>query len=124
MCSYIDLILIGTHDVQNLTQLVNNLSVAYSEDSCAAGALLLLVNMSIDYEIVDSIFLALSRNSSLDYTLPLQLHQGQYQVFVYDIGSDGTLASGVGYPAVNREIIINETTQGRSLNYIVLVVKF
>ena len=106
---YIDLILIGTHDIQNIT---NNLSVTYSEDSCAAGALLLLVNMSIDYEIVDSFFLALSRNSSLDYTLPLQLKQGHYQVFVYDIGSDGTLASGVGYPAVNREIIINESTQG------------
>ena len=90
-------------------------AVSYSEHSCAAGALLVLVFMdggTVDF--TKTAFLALSRNTSLEYTLPFELHPGQYGVLVYDIESDGTLASGVGYPAVNRELFINETTQGMS----------
>ena len=47
-------------------------------------------------------YLALSRMASLRHALPFSLSAGGYRVFVYDIESDGTLASGVGYPAVKR----------------------
>ena len=91
-----------------------NMAVTYSEHSCATGALLLFayINNCNSVHFMFSVFLALNRNVSLNYTLPFQLHQGQYQVFVYDIESDGTLASGVSYPAVNRDIIIDEAAQG------------
>ncbi len=88
-------------------------SVAYSEHSCAAGALVIFVFMN-DCETVGFSFLALNRTASLSYTLPFELPPGQYGVFVYDIESDGTLVSGVGYPAVNREMVTSGTTQGTS----------
>ena len=45
--------------------------------------------------------------------MPLHhLYPGQYRVLIYDIESDGTLASGVGYPAVRRDLVINEATRG------------
>ena len=56
----------------------------------------------------------MGRNTSLDYMLPFE-YPGQYRVFVYDIESDGTLASDVGYPAVNREIVISNTIQGTQI---------
>ena len=63
-------------------------------------------------DLTGAVYLALDRNTSLDHTLPFSLSAGRMAVFVYDIESDGTLASGVGYPAVSREIVISETTQG------------
>ena len=90
--------------------------VSYLKHSRAAGALLVLV--FVDCGIVNfnkTAFLALSRNSSLQYTLPFQLHPGQYGMFLYDIESDGTLASGVGYPAVNVELVVQETRHGTTV---------
>jgi hypothetical protein len=115
---------LGTHGIHNLqavsttNMMIDEQSViiaaAYSEHSCAAGALLILILMNND-ESVDftkSTFLALDRNVSLGYMLPFDLYPGKYKVFAYDIESDGTLASGVGYPAVNRELVISNTTGG------------
>ena len=99
-----------------LEELSVSVTVSYSEQSCAAGALLVLVFMdSGTVDFTKTAFLALSRNTSLQHTLSFQLPPGQYGVLVYDIESDGTLASGVGYPAVESELIINETTQGSKL---------
>ncbi len=89
-------------------------SVAYSEHLCAAGALIILV-LRNGTENVGFFFLALNRTASLSYTLPFELPPGQYGVLVYDIESDGTLVSGVGYPAVNRELVTSGTTQGTIL---------
>ena len=86
-------------------------SAAYSEHSCAAGVLLIFVFMN-DCGTVGFTFLALNRTASLDYTLPFDLPPGQHTVLAYDIESDGTLASGVGYPAVNRELVTSITAQG------------
>ena len=61
---------------------------------------------SRDVDFTRSTFLALDRVISLNYTL--SLYPGQYRVSVYDIESDGTLASGVGYPAINRELTVSE----------------
>ncbi len=69
-----------------------------------------------DCETAGFSFLALSRTVSLSYALPFELPPGQYGVLVYDIESDGTLFSGVGYPAVNRELVtISGTTQGTKI---------
>ena len=68
-----------------------------------------------DSEAVDlkrAVYLALDRSNSLSHTIPFSLSAGRMAVFVYDIESDGTLASGVGYPAVSRELVISTTTQG------------
>ena len=86
-------------------------SAAYSEHSCAAGVLLIFV-LTSDCVAVSITFLALNETASLDYTLPFELPPGQHRVLAYDIESDGTLASGVGYPAVNRKLVTGVTTQG------------
>ncbi len=59
-----------------------------------------------------TVYLALNSSTSRKQILPFNLSIGRMAVFVYDIESDGTLASGVGYPAVNRELVINDHTQG------------
>ena len=84
----------------------------YFEHSSASGALYIFVFYAsrVD-DTTKSIYLPLDRNTSLNYTLPFSLGAGRYNV--YDIESDETLASGVGYPAVNREIVTNTTFQGR-----------
>ena len=110
----------GTHDIQELRLTLHGMmmdeqsvrvSAAYSEHSCAAGVLLIFV-FTNDCGSVGFTFLALNRTASLDYTLPFDLPPGQHRVLVYDIESDGTLSSGVGYPAVNRELVTTVTTQG------------
>ena len=88
-----------------------SVSVVYSEHSCAAGALLIFVLVN-DCGAVGFTFLALNRTASLDYALPFDLPSGHYRVLVYDIESDGTLASGVGYPAVSTELVITDPTEG------------
>ena len=105
---------LGTHDIHNLVLYdmtidvqSTKISVTYSEHSCAAGALIIFVSETADFA-----FLPLGRSTSLDYTLPFELYPGQYRVLVYDIENDGTLASGVGYPAVDMEVVTNGTTQG------------
>ena len=68
-----------------------------------------------------SVFLALDRETSRDFTLPFYLSPGGYRVFVYDIKQDGTLSSGVGYPAVRSELIT--TGNGLSICYNTLFIQ-
>ena len=78
----------------------------YFEESSASGALYVLVFMTENEEVdfTRSDLLALDRETSRDYTLPFSLSPGGYRVFVYDIEQDGTLPSGLSYPAVRSEI--------------------
>ena len=108
----------GTHDIQELQNKTSamdvgsiNLLAVYSEHSCAAGALfiLLFVNDNGTVDFTRSAYLALNRTTSLDYTPP---YSGQYQVFVYDIEQDGTLHNGVGYPAATTEFSIGQDREG------------
>ena len=78
-----------------------NLEVQFFEDSTARGALFLFVfiGMNVEINYNRSFFLALDRDSSLNYTI--DLIPGQYRVCAYDIEQDELLSSsGVGYPAV------------------------
>ena len=93
----------GTHDVVNVVVSRSNgiqISTVYSEHADARGALLSIVHE--DSESIDLI-IPLNRSVSNNYTLPFTLYPGQYRVFVYDIEQDGTLHSGVGYPAVMQK---------------------
>ncbi len=63
-------------------------------------------------DLTRAVYLALNSSTSRNHTLPFSLSDGRIAVFVYDIESDGTLVSGVGYPAVNRELVRNDTSQG------------
>ena len=104
----------GTHDVVNVVVSRSNgiqISTVYSEHADARGALLSIVRE--DSESIDLI-IPLNRSVSSNYTLSFTLYPGQYRVVVYDIEQDGTMHSGVGYPAVTEELFIhNESSQGR-----------
>ena len=63
-----------------------------------------------DVDFAGSVLLALDKNTSLNYTLPFSL---SHRVLVYDITSDGTLPSGVGYPAVEDK----QNNQGSKIMY-------
>ncbi len=113
----------GTHDVRNF-MVVNEITggirikTDYFEHSSASGALFIFVPLddSGAADLTRAVYLALDRNTSRNHTLPFSLSGGRMAMFAYDIESDGTLASGVGYPAVNRELVtINGTTQGTKI---------
>lgn len=111
-------LLIGTHDVQGVitTELPNNaiaISINFSADSRAKGALIhcAFITVSGNVDISQSIFLALDRNISYNYTFPFNLSPGGYRVFVYDIEQNGKLSIPVNYPAVTNEF----TTNGNGL---------
>ena len=58
-----------------------------------------------DANLTKSVIVAISHNNSQEYVLPFCLFQGEYRVFVYGIEEDGTLLSGVSYPAVDKQLI-------------------
>lgn len=108
--------IIGTHDIQEIqVDLMQNsicVTVDYTMCSRAAGALLNFVltsNNNGSVSFTQSIFLALNRSI---HPLPFELLPGHYRVFAFNIESDGTLTSGVGYPAVSREIFARDNVQG------------
>ncbi len=103
----------GTHDIRNATVTEEDSGITietdYFEHSSASGALFIFVPLD-DSEAADltgAVYLALDRSTSRNHTLPFS---GRMAVFVYDIESGGKLFSGVGYPAVNRELVT--PTQG------------
>ena len=57
---------------------------------------------------------ALNREDSDHYTLPFSLPAGRYRVSVYDIEPNGTILSGVVYPAytVNEFTVSGAQDQG------------
>ena len=119
---------IGTHDIKGATTRRTEtdqieVTTSYFEESSASGALYVLVFVT-DEEKVDftrSVLLALDRETSRDYTLPFSLSPGGYRVFVYDIEHDGTLSSGVSYPAVRSELAIDRSNQGKKKNMTIAV---
>ena len=109
---------IGTHDIESATtRKAENeeikVAMSYFESSIASGALCVLVfTDEEEVEFTRSVLLALDRETSRDYTLPFSLYPGGYRVFVYDIEHDGTLLSGVSYPAVRSELTIDGSNRG------------
>ena len=115
----------GTHDVIAATVLTGDsetiVMTQYFEEFSASGALYVLVFLT-DEEEVDltrSVLLALDVETSRDYTLPFSLSPGGYRVFVYDIEQDGTLSSGVNYPAVADETSRSSKTMSESIHPVV-----
>ena len=85
-----------------------SISTLYSEGSAARGALFSFVFLTEDggVDFNRSALLVLDRNTSLNHTLPFNLHPGHYRVYVYDIESNGLLLDGTGYPAVTSELSV------------------
>ena len=84
-------------------------SIEYHSCSDAEGALLNFMfetgNGSIDYE--KSLILPVKSNITRGHILPIRLFPGEYRVFFHDIEQSGTLSSGLGYPALSRELTIS-----------------
>ena len=60
-----------------------------------------------------SILLALERKESYNHTLSLNsLPPAQYLVLVYEVNREGSLSSGVSYPAVVCELDASHFTKG------------
>jgi hypothetical protein len=87
----------------------NGIEIAteYSGHSNAGGALIVFIFITNSGEVNfnRSALLALDTNASLNYILPFDLYTGQYRVYVYDIEQNGTLSSGVAYPATKIDDI-------------------
>ena len=83
-------------------------SIEYHAGSTAKGALLNFMfetgNGCIDFD--KSVILPVKSNITRGYILPIRLFPGEYQVFFHDIEQSGTLLSGLGYPALSRELTI------------------
>ena len=107
----------GTHDIMDV--LVNSngntieVVVTFFAESTARGAVMncVSVNDSGEINITSSVLLTLERINSTAIT-SFNLYPGQYQVFVYDIEQDGTLSSGVGYPAVTDQLLVSGNRNG------------
>ena len=107
----------GTHDIADVTLARINGSIeieittAYSEFSTAWGALFsfVFVQDRTNVDLKRSVFVILNGSSTQNYTLPFE---GEYRVFVYDIEANGTLNSGLNYPAVTENISSGTCTQG------------
>ena len=107
----------GTHGIADATldQTEFGVTTTYFQRSSERGALVFFINEGKD-EVVDftrSAIIALDKASSLSYTLPFELYAGKYRMLIYDIEQDGTLLSGVGYPAISTdEITTRSDSQG------------
>ncbi len=117
----------GSHDVQNASPKITGQSTIviivktiYLEGSSASGALYIFVSFDDTgaADLTRAVYLALDRNSSRSHTLPFSLSGGRMLMLVYDIESDGTLDSGVSYPAVSRELVTSDDTQGMYIHKI------
>ena len=86
----------GSHPIVNAALTIEGgairLSTEYFRHSNDSGAL---------YFFLGDVWalVALNREASDHYTLPFRLPAGDYRVFVYDIEPNGTILSGVAYPA-------------------------
>ena len=105
------IIIAGTHDIENVTVIEENNRVTakteYFEHSTARGALYVIMSQ----DATGLVCMTQDKNTP-NSTIPFILSGGSMTLFVYDIESNGTLANGVGYPAVNGEIVTSGTTEG------------
>ena len=100
-----------THDIQmaSISETPDNeveISISFSSVSLARGALL-LIHGGVGAETSIS-FLPLGQNMTMNYTLPFSLPTGLWNIFSYEIEQDGTLRSGVSYPAATSKLTISE----------------
>ena len=79
------------------------LSTEYFRHSRESGALYLFRSSTGDTWAL----VALNREASDHYTLPFHLPAGRYRVSVYDIEHNGTVLSGVVYPATVNEFTVS-----------------
>ncbi len=120
------IIIIGTHDIQNIsidksisiddrgevritTKYFNHFS------SSAMGAFVAIMftddNDGGSISFTRSVYLPLNKRMSQNYTLPFDLYPGDYLVYVYDIEINKRLKNGVNYPASIDQLLIRENTQ-------------
>ena len=87
--------------------------VTFFAESTARGAVMncVSVNESGEINITSSVLLMLERINSTAMA-SFNLYPGQYQVLVYDIEQDGTLSSGVGYPAITDQLLVSGNRNG------------
>ena len=110
----------GTFDILNATVLAEEdntiaIRVQYNEDSEAHGALFSFVFLTEDrgVDFNRSALLALDRNTSLNFSSDFDLYPGYCEIFVYDIEKNGTLSTGIQYPAVATNLNTTGNGQGR-----------
>ena len=99
----------GTHGILSIdaTPTLSEIlmKIAYYRHSNTRGAFLSVVFITHDggVDFTKSALLPMEKDNN---TLPHRLHSpGTYEVHAYDIEEDGTLATGVGYPAVSTDVI-------------------
>ena len=80
----------------------------YQEHSNAIGALYIFTT----FDNYSSSLVPVTRNESSgnDSAVSFSLSAGWYTISVFDIEENGTLLSGVGYPAVRQELLLNGDT--------------
>ena len=100
---------VSTTDDQHNTVIIN---IRYTVHSRARGTV--LVFTPVESEAVQrSILLVLERNESHNHTLSLNsLPPAQYLVLVYEVNREGSLSSGVSYPAVVCELNASHFKKG------------
>ena len=92
---------VTTTDDQHNTVIIN---IRYTIHSRARGAMLVFTPSESE-AVQKSILLALERKESYNHTLSLNsLPPAQYLVLVYEVNREGSLSSGVSYPAVVCEL--------------------
>lgn len=89
-------------------------TTVYSDYSGANGALLnfVFIDDTNSVNFTRSALLALDRKKSSNYVLPISLFPGKYSVLVFDIERNGTLSSGVSYPADTDVFLASEEGRG------------
>ena len=106
----------GTHDIVAVGiegSYAQTLHVQYLENTHARGSLvLLMLNNSKEVDFSLSLYLALDRESSRDYTLSSPLSSAWYIISVYDIEENGTVQGHVAYPAFSQNHFVMENTPG------------
>ena len=100
---------VTTTDDQHNTVIIN---IRYTIHSRARGTVLVFTPSESE-AVQKSILLALERKESYNHTLSLNsLPPAQYLVSVYEVNREGSLSSGVSYPAVVCELNASHFTQG------------
>ena len=103
----------GTHGILNATPMFGgdihevSMMITYYNNSNTRGAFLSVVFINDGgVDLTKSHLLSSEKNSNENNTLPQKLHSpGTYKVQVYDLGRDGTLPTGVVYPAASTGAI-------------------
>lgn len=90
-----------------------SVEISYYVSSDVSGALLNVVLLNGSSDIQSSFIMPLDRNTPL----PSNWHPGHYKIYVYDIGSNGTLNNGVGYPAAFTNATFGDPEDTVQSNY-------